>query len=298
MLEFHPITLEDKPRADAILFSADNMGCEYSFGTLFVWRKVYKTEIAFWGDMLVAKYHTPSGYSYCCPVGKGDFKQMLGLVLLDAQRHSAKAIIGACSENDKARIEQAYPEKFTFEADDSRFDYIYSRDNLAELKGKKYHGKRNHISFFEKNNPDWRFEFINKDNIGQCAAMNELWLKENEHKDEQEISAEHNALNEAMANFEELGLVGGLIRADNRVVAFSIGEMIKEDMFCTHFEKAFAAVRGAYPIINREMARNVATDCVYINREEDTGDEGLRKAKQSYYPAVWLTKYTASCEVE
>lgn len=296
MLEFHPITLVDKPRAEKILYATDNMGCEYCFGTLYIWRNVYKTKLAFYGDMLVAKYVTRQGTVYCCPTGEGDFKEMLQLVIDDAHAEGNRVVIGGCSAAEKEKIEAAMPGVFTFSADDSSFDYIYSAEKLATLSGKKYHGKRNHISAFVRNNPDWVFEEITDENIGRCAAMNERWLMLNEHKDESAISAEHNALNAAIADYKALGFYGGLIKAGGEIVAFSFGEKLKDGVFCTHFEKAYAAVQGAYPIINREMAVRLKENYELINREEDTGAPGLRKAKQSYYPEIWLEKFTAECD--
>lgn len=296
MLNFHPITLEDKHQADEILLKTENMGCEYCFGNLYIWKNVYKTQIAFWDGLLVAKYQTQAGTVYCCPVGNGDFKRMVDLVAEDARAYGNKTLIAGCSEKEMQKIDELFPGKFNFTLDDSSFDYIYSSEKLAALSGRKYHGKRNHISAFVKNNPNWKFEEINKENIGQCAAMNERWLMLNEYKDESGISAEHNALNLAIANYEELGFYGGLIRVDGEVVAFSFGEKLSDNMFCTHFEKAYSDINGAYPIINREMALRLKDTYSLINREEDTGAPGLRKAKQSYYPEIWLKKYTAECD--
>lgn len=296
MLDFHPITLADKPRADEILLTAPNMGCEYCFGTLFIWRNIYKTQIAFHDSMLTAKYVTEDGVCYCCPVGEGDFAEMVELIVKDAKKDGNRTVILGCSAEDKAKIESLFPDKFTFTADDSRFDYIYSAEKLATLSGKKLHGKRNHISAFVRNNPEWTFEEITGENLGQCAAMNERWLMLNEYKDEVAISAEHNALNEAIAHYDELGLWGGLIRAGGEIVAFSFGERLNDKIFCTHFEKAYATVQGAYPIINREMAVRLKGEYELINREEDTGAPGLRKAKQSYYPEIWLEKFSAECD--
>lgn len=296
MLEFHPITLSDKARAEKILFDTDNMGCEYCFGTLFIWKDVYKTQIAFHGNMLVAKYYMQDAVNYCCPTGDGDFAEMIELVIEDAHREGVKPVIAGCSLAEKQKLDELFPGKFTFTADDSKFDYIYKSSDLATLSGRKYHGKRNHISAFIKNNPDWSFEEINPANIGQCASMNERWLMLNEYKDEEAISAEHNALNVALAHFDELGFYGGLIRVEHEVVAFSFGEKLKDGIFCTHFEKAYSTIQGAYPIINREMAIRLCDEYELINREEDTGAPGLRKAKSSYYPEIWFEKYIAECD--
>lgn len=293
MLDFHPLTLADKPEADRILALADNMGCEYCFGTLFIWKNIYKTQLAFHDGMLVAKYTTDDGICYCCPVGDGDFEEAVNLVAADAHKDGNRALIVGLSAAEKERLEKFFPQRFSFSSDEGKFDYIYSSEKLAALSGKKYHSKRNHISAFIRNNPDWSFEEIDCENIGQCAAMNERWLMLNEYKDESAISAEHNALNEAIANYSLLGFWGGLIRVRGEVVAFSFGEKLKDNMFCTHFEKAYSSVQGAYPIINREMAVRLKDKYELINREEDTGSPGLRKAKQSYRPQIWLEKFSA-----
>jgi len=88
----------------------------------------------------------------------------------------------------------------------------------------------------------------------------------------------------ALRLLEELKLTGGLIRVEGRVIAFAIGEPLNPDTFVVHIEKAFADIQGAYPIINQQFAANAAKDYLYVNREEDTGSEGLRKAKLSYRP--------------
>ncbi len=296
MLDFHPITLEDKPLADKILLNTESMGYEYCFGNMYIWKNIYKTQIAFHNNMLVAKYIVDNSLAYCCPVGSGNFKEMVELVMEDARANGSPAVIADCSTEIKQLLETLFPNKFKFRVDDGSFDYIYSAQKLATLAGRKYHGKRNHISSFIKNNPDWRFEEITSQNIGQCAAMNERWLMLNEHKDENDISAEHNALNLAISAYSQLGFYGGLIRAGGEVVAFSFGENLGNNVFCTHFEKAYSTVNGAYPIINREMAVRLKDNYTYINREEDVGVPGLRRAKQSYYPEIWLKKYIAECD--
>ena len=165
-----------------------------------------------------------------------------------------------------AYLNEVYPGKFTYEASRDDFDYIYSSRDLIDLSGKKYHGKRNHISYFKKNF-DWQYERITPENIEECRRMNEEWEALNSERKPEEIATEQRAVNHAFNHFWELGLVGGLIRTQDGVVA--------------------------YPIINNEFARNELSGYRYINREEDTGDEGLRKAKLSYYPEILLEKHLA-----
>lgn len=293
MLDFHPITLEDKPAADAILMNTANLSCEYAFGNLFIWRHVYRSQISLSGNILIVSYQTPEGVCYSCPQGGGDFEKAVSELLTLAEKSGRALRINDCSKQDMQKLQACFPDRFDYSYDDGYSDYVYAASDLANLVGRKYHDKRNHISIFERTYPDWSFEVITKNNIGQCAEMNERWLLMNEQKDEVHLSAEHNALNSAMAHYDELGFFGGLIRADKRVVAFSFGERLNADTFCVHFEKAFANVNGAYPIICREMARRLQDTFTYLNREEDTGTPGLRRAKQSYRPVLWLKKYSA-----
>ena len=163
---------------------------------------------------------------------------------------------------------------------------------MAYLKGKKYHGKRNHITNFKKNNPNWSFEVLNRDNIQECIALHTEWIKN--HEDDADYSFEFEAVLTAFENYEELGFLGGLIRVDGKVIAYTMGERHSDRLFVTHFEKAPAEIQGAYPIINQEFTKNCLMEYEYVNREEDLGIEGLRKAKQSYYPEIRLEKCVAT----
>ena len=172
------------------------------------------------------------------------------------------------------------------------FDYVYLTENLINLPGKKFHGKRNHIAAFMREN-EWSYEPITADNLDECRAMNAEWERRNREKDPEAMDDELDAINISFENYFDLGFVGGLLRANGEVVAFTFGEEMNSEVFCTHIEKAYADVRGAYPMINREFAANALSQYKYINREDDTGSEGLRKAKLSYCPDILLEKYMA-----
>ena len=172
------------------------------------------------------------------------------------------------------------------------FDYVYSREKLATLKGKKYHAKRNHISYFEKNN-NWSFEPLTRENIADCVAMNEKWYELNVEKDRVGIEHEREVLRMNFDHFDEIGCVGGVLRVDGEVVAFTFGERLNDNTFVTHFEKAFSDIRGAYPMINRLFAQEMLSDYEFVNREDDVGSEGLRSAKLSYHPDILLEKFVA-----
>lgn len=187
----------------------------------------------------------------------------------------------------REKVEAMFPGKFEFEPLRDSYDYIYLTENLINLPGKKFHGKRNHIAAFVRDN-EWSYEPITADNLDECIAMNAEWERRNREKDPEAMDDELDAINISFKNYFELGFVGGLLRANGEVVAFTFGEEMNPEMFCTHIEKAYADVRGAYPMINREFAANALSQYKYVNREDDTGSEGLRKAKLSYYPDILL----------
>ena len=151
---------------------------------------------------------------------------------------------------------------------------------------------------FLEEHPDWTFEPITAANLTECMAMDEQWYQENLGYDGDETLREDGvALRKCMAHYDRMGLEGCLLRAAGRVVAFTMGELMGDPtVYDVHFEKAFAEVQGAYPMVNREFARWVHErhpEVRYLNREDDMGVEGLRKAKESYYPDLMVEKYSA-----
>ena len=142
-------------------------------------------------------------------------------------------------------------------------------------------------------NTNWSYERITRESIPECLEMSRLWLEGALEEYRDDLEAELKIIERVFDNYEELGYVGGLLRADGRVIAYTMGEPASKDMFCVHIEKAFSDIRGAYPMINQQFVKNELSEYKYINREDDTGAENLRKAKLSYYPAILAEKYEA-----
>lgn len=292
MLSFKKPTIEDKQWVDECLKYVNSFNCEYTFGNLLVWSTSYLTTICKYKDFLLCRWGRNNDYMYSVPIGKGDFKDAVGQIINDAKSFHITPVIYGVTENYKKMIDKYFPNRFSYEYDEGYNDYIYSVEKMAELRGKKYHGKRNHITNFKKNNPDWSFEILNQDNINECIALHSQWIKN--HEDDEDYSYEFEAVLTAFENYEKLGFVGGLIRVDGKVIAYTMGERHSDRLFVTHFEKAPAEIQGAYPIINQEFTRNCLMNYEYVNREEDLGLEGLRKAKQSYNPELFLEKCVAT----
>lgn len=190
-----------------------------------------------------------------------------------------------------AQLEEWYPGRFQIEYDRDSADYVYESEKLATLSGKKLHGKRNHINKFKSLFEDrWSYESMTKDNLEECFQMALKWRTENDCEDDDEKRGEMCVALNSLRLFEELHLTGGVLRIDGKVVAFTIGEPICEDTYVVHIEKAYADVQGAYTMINQQFVEHECMNYKYVNREDDTGAEGLRKAKLSYRPVFMVEK--------
>lgn len=292
MPEFHHVALEDKKWIKEIFSTQKTLACEYTFGNIFSYTAKFPILVCNAYGCLITKCIIDSNVSYCFPVGNGNIKMAIEFILEDAKINEHNFSIFGINENGKNFLEEEFPGKFEIELDRDGMDYVYNSEDLINLKGKKYQPKRNHISFFEKTY-NWVYESMTKENIADCVEMSENWLYQSSHEDKSDLENELKIIKRVAENFDELDYVGGLIRIDGEVIAYSMGEEITEEMFCVHFEKAYPGIRGAYPIINREFVKNELSSYKYINREDDVGSENLRKAKLSYQPVTLLDEYEA-----
>lgn len=300
MINFQPPKLEDKPWVDALLAQADYRGCDYNFTTLYTWGPAYRMEIAQAEGFFLTRLCGRMGCSYLYPAGKGALDRIIRLLEADALERGAPLRLVCVTPDQMADLEALFPGGFTFTGDRDGYEYLYEIDRLAELGGKKLHAKRNHINRFIENNPSWRFEEITPQTLPECLEMDKAWyrtsLRREGDAEEQDLRAEVAALRRAMEHYAALDLEGGLIRVEGRVIAFTMGDKLCSDTYDVHFEKAYGDIQGAYAIINREFARWVRArhpEVRYLNREDDMGVEGLRKAKESYYPDPMVEKHAA-----
>lgn len=296
MLDFKEPEITDKKWVDKCLSHANSMNCEYSFGNVFIWKNAYYTKICHYKDFFICRWGKGNNINYSLPLGEGDFTDAINAIIEDAKAIGVKPVIYGVTDGYMMMLKESFLGSFEFKNDDGMNDYIYSTEKMANLTGKKYHGKRNHITNFKKNNPNWSFEKLTKENFSEVIDLHSKWIKNNAENDEDEedYSLEFEAVLTAFEYFDELNFVGGLIRVDGNVIAYTLGEpQVSGKCFISHFEKASAHIQGAYPIINQEFTKNCLSDYEYVNREEDLGIEGLRKSKQSYYPEIWLKKYLA-----
>ena len=213
----------------------------------------------------------------------------------DAKQRGEKFCLRGVTDDRKALLEKLYPGKFTFTAYRDSYDYIYTVEELTELHGKKLQAKRNHCNRFEAAYPDYRVLPLTADQLPRCRAFTDEWYRlhflENDPAD---YALEQRAIGLAFDHFDALGMTGLVLEVEGEVVAFAMGNPIRPDMFDVNFEKARADMNGPYPMINREFARRIAeTPYRFLNREDDMGLEGLRRAKESYIPDLLLEKLLA-----
>ena len=291
MIQFERLTLERKADLDRYLMNCGQRGCEYSFVNLFLWGRQKAAEV----DGYLVLFSHFNGHSvYPFPVGQGDVRPVLDAIIADSQQRGIPCRLTSLNQADMELLEAYYPGKFRFRCDRSDFDYVYNIDDLAELRGKKFQQKRNHLNRFEQNYPDWRVEPITGETMSDAAAVIEKWFRTKRETDpEMDLGLEQVALRRAFENFDALGLEGLVLYAGGEPVAVTVGSRLSQDTFDVHFEKARDEIQGAYGAINRAFARHLREkypELRYLNREDDLGLPGLRKAKQSYNPAFMVEK--------
>lgn len=296
MIPFRDITISDKEMVQKYTLPSDRKNCDLSFANLYSWRFLYQTQIAELDGFLLIKFHIDGHVAYMLPVGDGELRPVLEALEEDAKPTGEFRMQGICAHM-RADLEAADPNpvSFTFTADRDFYDYIYARTDLATLKGKHYQPKRNHINKFMRLYPNYEYKDLTPDLIPECLDMTGKWLLQNETSEEErrELEDEHKSLVDALNHFDQLDLRGGVLHVDGRIVAFTYGAAINQDTFDVCVEKADTDFEGSYTMINYEFANHIPEQYIHVNREEDLGIEGLRKAKLSYYPEILLEKWTA-----
>ncbi len=283
MLKFRHITVKDKLIIDSFFAASNEISCEANFATLMIWQTVYGTEFCIEDDVLLIRMKGISVPAYSLPFG--NFER--GVELIFAENPSPRFWIQEGERCDK--FIKAYGDKYEICESRDAFDYLYLRSDLAELSGKKYQSKRNHISAFTRAH-SWHYEPIAQDNIAAVKACADEWYADSGVNDDKYLSAEREGINLLLDNMDMLGVRGGAVFTDGKVVAFTLGSPINGEIFNTHIEKALPDYSTAYAVINREFARSLS-GYTYINREDDMGLEGLRKAKLSYRPIRLIRKF-------
>ncbi|MDO4261209.1 MAG: phosphatidylglycerol lysyltransferase domain-containing protein [Eubacteriales bacterium] len=289
-IPFRKLELEDRETVLRHLAERKLRGCERTFANVYLWARFYNEVWAEIDGTAVFRTGPEGAYSYTYPIGAGDRKAVVELLMADAKEKGYPFRLHAVSQGEMEELESYFPGMLHVEWPRDAEDYVYETEKLIRLAGKKYHGKKNHINQFKAAYPDWSYESISDANVEECFQMALKWRGDNGCEEDPEKNQEMCVALNSLRLFRELGLKGGLLRAEGRVVAFTLGEPVCDDTFVVHIEKAYADVRGAYPLINQQFLENEVSGYQYVNREDDLGEEGLRKAKLSYHPVFMVEK--------
>lgn len=265
---------------------------ENSFVTLYLWDKYYNLCLAESEGCLIIRFTIDGKNQYMFPMGKGDVKKAISLIE-DEEKESV--VFRFVTEEQKAFLEKNYPDRAEFKLRDDLSDYVYETERLMTLSGKKLHSKKNHVNYFEKTF-DYEYEAVSPETaVKECKPLLLEWIDE---KTKNVNPIEHDAMEKMFDNYELFGIKGAVLRVDGEIVAMTFGERLTDDTALIQVEKAREDIRGSYPMINKLFLQNEWSDTTFVNREEDMGLEGLRRAKESYCPIFKTIKYQAKLRKE
>lgn len=293
-IELSEININDKLKFDSYFKLIDLKVSELNFTNFFMWRDYYKNRYGIVNDFLCIISMTDVNQPFCFfPIGDyGRFAELKSTLYIlkeyfaemgwqfrmrrvSAEQLAVLETLGICYESVEDR---------------DNFDYLYLAKSLSTLAGKKLDGKRNHINKFRKLYT-FEYEEISDTNISDCKDILENWCIQRNYSTQSSLIAERIANLELLDNYKSLGLKGAIIKVDGVPQAFTVGEQLNSDTAVIHIEKANADIHGLYPLINQQFVANQWTGLEYVNREQDLGLEGLRKAKLSYNPVGFVEKY-------
>lgn len=294
MLEiaFRRAELADKELMTSYFRKYESRSCERTFVNIYLWSRRYPVTFAVVENTLVFKSEDEEHLSFAFPAGEDeDVKRALPVLKQYCEERGYPFSLYMVSAENFAKLDSWYPEQYEIVYNRDSADYVYEAEKLRTLSGKKLHAKRNHINKFKETYGErWSYESMSKDNLEDCFQMALKWRNQNACEENDDKCAEMCVTLNSLRLFEELELKGGVLRIDGEVVAFTMGEQLSKDTFVVHIEKAYADIQGAYPMINQQFVEHECSEYIYINREEDTGAEGLRKAKLSYRPVFLIEK--------
>jgi len=294
MIDFNRITLSQKEQYNSILMTCPTRGCEYSFANLYLWGR---QEVAFLHGCVAFFSHFEGKSVYPYPIGSGDKKAVIEAIIYDSRMRGIPCRITGMTNADREELEALFPQRFDIRTKRDSFDYVYAIDDLADLRGRKFQKKRNHVNRFRAEHPDFQVVELNPCNLYAPQYMVNDWYRMRMKSDpEGNYMLENIALGRAFRNYGELDLEGIALMDGDTVIAVTMGSRMSPDTFDIHFEKAREDVEGAYAAVNCEFARYLRQkypDVQFLDREDDLGLEGLRKAKLSYNPHHMTEKHWA-----
>ena len=286
-MTFHHLSLSDREAMQAVTLPSGRRNCNYTFANLVGWQFLYYTEVCVLENIVVLRYTFDGQRAYMVCTSEA-----LSLELIEALIDDSNGDLTLIGLEDSqvaqlsARL-SCVPFSFSVEPVRDQYDYIYRRTDLTTLHGKHLNAKRNHIHRFRAEHPDFEYRPLRPEFFDECRRLTEIWQEDKDASDT--IDVEKQVMETIFSNWDALGMIGGCIFVDGRMVAFTYGSVVTTDTFDVCVEKADRHVEGAFAIINQQFAEHLPEQYIYLNREEDMGIPGLRQAKLSYHPEILLT---------
>lgn len=295
MLEFRKLKTEDFEKCYPLMYKKGFRNSESSFLTLYLWAEMYGSEICIDEDAIFFRSVMDGKASYLFPYAEDEKCALRRLFEHEWECGNDFVKFHSITEQMREILEREFPGELTYTERRASFDYIYEATALASLSGKRFHGKRGHLKKFIRNF-EGRYTCLplTESDIDDVLAFQKKWIEKASDKDSREtLEYESRSISKLFENFSRFGLIGAVLRVDGIVAAYCLAARTCEDTVEVMVEKADYACDGAYQMINKSFAEFVSDKVKYLNREDDMGIEGLRKAKLSYYPAMLIEKYSA-----
>jgi uncharacterized protein len=286
---FEPLSLAHQGLVDDFFRRFPPQISEFTFTNLFIWRQYYQARVSVVHDFLTFLGQPPGSAPFLFPpVGEGDIRAWTRSVFeaLRTAGHSPRINrVAAPVAGELASLPGAEP---VLDRDNS--DYVYLTENLVNLSGNRYHSQKNHVNRLKKNS-DWEYLTLTPELVNECLNLQETWCRLRQCEESPSLLNEEQAIVEALKHIDFLPYRGGVIRIRGKVEAFSLGEILNPDTVVIHVEKANPEIPGLYALINQQFLEREWSPIRYVNREQDLGEPGLRKAKESYHPDHLVEKF-------
>lgn len=295
ILSFKCLTIEDKEIIEKYVDRERLESYEYLFSSLYMWRKLDNVKYAIADDTLVIeKNEEGKGTFYAQPMkyDKENLTQLIDMLIERNENYTDRDyLFGDVDESFIEDLKKYTDYKIEVKEDIDDYEYVYNTNDLIELKGKKYHGKKNHVNSFEKT---YGYEIKTIDNekvIKDCIALLHKWHDEVAVTVDKEMLMEIDAIKDLFSELHFFDLKSIAVYVDGELAGFAVGEKVNDKMAVIHVERGEVEYKGIYAFLNRQFLIQSFSDTEYVNRQEDTGNAGLRKAKQSYHPVKMVKKY-------
>ena len=294
--EFRPIELEDGELVHRLLWEYQPQTSELTFTNLFMWRSHYGFQWSLYQDWLLILCNTPTeGFYAFQPVGPPSRLEVTRMLLQWLREEKGVEVPRIERADGRLVSELQGAAELSVEAVRDHFDYAYQCEDLTRLAGRKYHSKRNFLNTFQRSHT-YTYVPMSTEYLKECKNLQEKWCLLHRCDEDMSLLGEWEAICEALTHFDSLRIEGGVILIDGKVEAFAFGEQLNNRTAVIHVEKANPDIRGLYAVVNQQFCENQWHQVSYINREQDLGEPGLRRAKESYYPDHLVEKFRIRLE--